>query len=78
MARTTEHLAPIYASAVYPLADFRQRTGLGKDAMREARRNGLVVRRIHGRAFVLGSDWLTYCQLFSEKQKDANPMAGRH
>jgi hypothetical protein len=46
----------------YPIAEFRRRSGLGIAAMRKARRNGLYVRRVGSRAFVLGSDWHKYLE----------------
>ena len=43
--------------ASYSLAEFERRSGLGRFAMQQLRRRGLVVRRISGRAFILGSDF---------------------
>jgi len=50
----------IVADASYSLAEFSERTGLKRAAMREARRNGLKVRRAHKRGYVLGRDWISY------------------
>lgn len=53
-------LAPIRADESYPLDTFSRMTGIGKHGLRTARKNGLQVRYIGRRGFVLGSDWLTY------------------
>lgn len=50
----------ILADASYPLAVFCKRTGMGADAVREHRRQGLKVRRAGNYLFVLGKDWLEF------------------
>ncbi len=45
---------------VYPLPVFEQMTGLGKAALRSARRAGLMVRYVSGRGWVLGRDWIDF------------------
>ena len=45
---------------VYPLPTFMALSGWGRHAMRSARRNGLAVRYVGGRAFVLGADFAAY------------------
>ena len=50
----------ISVDAIYGLDDFMERTGLKRDAMRAARRNGLRVIYRHNRGFVTGRDWLSY------------------
>lgn len=50
----------IVADALYTLAEIESRLGLGVAAMRQARRKGLVVRRIGKRGFVLGRDLIEY------------------
>jgi len=44
----------------YALRAFQQLTGMGTAALREARRNGLTVRRVGLRSFILGRDFLDY------------------
>ncbi len=44
----------------YTLSDFSNRTGLKRDAIRAARRNGLRVIYKHSRAYIMGRDWLAY------------------
>lgn len=61
----------ILADAVYALADFRRRTGLGAWALRQARRNGLRVRKCGGRSFVIGADWLEYLRAQAPSQDGA-------
>jgi len=44
------------------LAEIEARIGLGRAAVREARRKGLKVRRVGNRRIVLGRDLLAYCE----------------
>lgn len=46
--------------AQYLLSDFMKIVGLGRDAMRQARKQGLRVLRAHGRAYVNSDDWFSY------------------
>ncbi|HAH48095.1 hypothetical protein [uncultured Gimesia sp.] len=50
----------ISQDACYTLAEFTSRTGLKRDALRAARRNGLRVVYKHNRAYIMGRDWLAY------------------
>jgi hypothetical protein len=50
----------IAADCAYTLREFSRRTGLGRWAIRRLRRDGLIVRRVSGRAFVVGSDWIAF------------------
>jgi hypothetical protein len=52
----------ILAGAAYTLPELRRRLGLGKAALRQARRSGLKIRRVGIRSFVLGSDVLEWLQ----------------
>lgn len=45
---------------IVPLADFARRLGLGPSAMRTARRQGLRVRRIGRRKYILGRDLIAF------------------
>ena len=56
----SEAPGPVEADVLYPLADFKARTGLGEFAMRTARRRGLKVTYAGNRGFVLGRDFLDY------------------
>ncbi len=58
--------AAIGSGVDYGLAELQKRTGLGKAAMRTARRKGLQVRYVAGRAFVRGEDWLSYVEQHGE------------
>lgn len=40
-----------------PLSEFMARTKMGRHAVRACRRQGLKVRKVGCRKFVLGSDW---------------------
>lgn len=55
-----ETLSEIKAEAVYPLAVFQRKTGLGRHAIRTARMNGLKVKRVGGRPFISGDDFLRF------------------
>jgi hypothetical protein len=46
----------------YTLAVFCRKTGLGPDAIRGYRTNGLKVRRVGNQLFVAGADWLAWLQ----------------
>ena len=46
----------------YWLKTFLEIQPIGDTGLRSARRNGFKVRYAHGRAFVLGSDWLSYLE----------------
>jgi hypothetical protein len=51
----------ITRDAAYTLDELNARLGVGKGALRQARRQGLTVRRIGRRSYVLGKDvidWL--------------------
>lgn len=48
---------PIVDSETYTLPGFMERSGMGRQAMASARRKGLRVIRIAGRAFVRGRDF---------------------
>lgn len=50
----------IAADATYTLAVFCRKTGLGPDAVREYRTQGLKVRRVGNQLFVAGVDWLDW------------------
>lgn len=41
----------------YTLAEFRQRTKMGRYAFGKARKAGLPVREVGGKLFVRGADW---------------------
>ncbi len=62
MARVSDPVenGVIRSGESYALEEFKRRVGLSTWALRKARSHGLVVRYRHGRAFVLGSDWLDY------------------
>lgn len=53
-------LAPIVSGVIYPLDCFQRSVGFGRFAMRQARRKGLRIIRVGGRAFVRGSDFLAF------------------
>ena len=51
------NLGVILADATYPLPEFQRLSGLGEAALRQARRQGLVVTAIGRRRFVRGADF---------------------
>ncbi len=52
----------IDAGSLYTLPEIKARLGLGKAALRTARRRGLVVRKIGRKGYVLGKDVMTYIE----------------
>ncbi len=50
----------IETSKVYPLPEFKRITGMGTAALREARRRGLIVRRVGLRSFIRGEEFDIY------------------
>jgi len=64
VTKSLSDLGHIDAKVIYPLSDFMKRTGLGRHAMPEARRNGLRDIHVGSRAFVRGGDFLEWlnCQ----------------
>lgn len=61
----------IESGVVYTLDDFRKRTGLGDFAMRQARRNGLIVHYTGVRGFVIGDDWIDFLQTVNPDQESS-------
>ncbi len=62
----------VSADTLYTLAEIRDRLRLGPQAMREARRAGLVVRRIGRRGYVLGRDLIRFLDARDERQEGSN------
>ena len=60
-------LGPIRADTLYPLSDLKSRAGLGVSALRKCRRNGLPVRYIGRRGFILGKDLIEYAEQSSDR-----------
>jgi hypothetical protein len=50
----------IQADALYTLEEFKKRLRVKDATIRTARRAGFRVKYLHGRAFVLGRDWIEY------------------
>ncbi len=67
-AATTAPPGLIEPGVSYRIDEFQKRTGLGRWALRTARRNGLTVRYAGGRAFVNGTDWIAYVAERGETQ----------
>ena len=61
-------LAPIQNGVIYPLPEFERRSGLGRHALRQARRKGLKVCRIGGRAYVRGDDFNAFLSSLEESK----------
>jgi len=53
-------LAPIEAGVCYPLPIFMAVVGQGRNALAQARRDGLPVRKRGNRKYVLGADWIEF------------------
>ena len=54
---------------LYTLETFKRVLGIGKVAMQQARRNGLEVRYVGNRAFVLGSDYINFVKEFGRTER---------
>lgn len=50
----------IRADEIYTIDEFKRRLRIRDATLRAARRAGLSVRYVHGRAFVFGRDWIEY------------------
>jgi hypothetical protein len=62
---------PIERGQIYRLDHFKEASGLGFHAMRTARAQGLRVRYLGGKAFVLGDDFLDYVLSLDEHENGA-------
>lgn len=60
MAVATKRPGEINADSLYTLDELNDRLGLGKSALRSARREGLAVKRIGRRGYVLGKDVIAW------------------
>ena len=67
MSKTTPHL--IAADELYRMDEAQERLGLGVAAMRTARKNGLRVCYLGGRAFVSGRELIRYIKSNGEPTK---------
>ena len=61
-SRSGQVVQSIDRNNIYGIQEFLEITGIGASGLRAARRKGLPVHYVHGRAFVLGSDWLRYLE----------------
>ena len=59
---TTASPGEILADAVYTLEEFGKRMRLGTAAVRTARRQGLIVRHVGRRSYVIGRDFIAYLE----------------
>jgi hypothetical protein len=59
--------AEIRDDVVYPLPVFMKLAGMGRHAMRAARRNGLKVTYAGNRAYVRGNSWREYLDAIDAK-----------
>jgi hypothetical protein len=58
--KRTDIAGEIHADSMYTLSEIHARLGLGTYALRQARKQGLPVRKIGRRSFVLGKDLLSF------------------
>ena len=61
-----QKLQPIERDKIYPLAVFAEHSGLGRHAMRAARKAGLKTITVGGRKYVRGEDFFRYVDSISE------------
>lgn len=62
-------LEPIEPQKLYPLDAFMRAAGMGKSALRAARRNGLTVKYVGCRAYVKGSDFIDYVDVNGKTER---------
>lgn len=62
----------VLRGVLYQLGDFMKLVGLGRDALRKARKNGLRVLRAHGRAYIESDDWFKYLERVSNEESSTN------
>lgn len=67
---TKRRLAAIDPAKLYPLPVLQEASGLGTASFRQLRRHGLAVRYAHGRAFVLGRDFIQAVAEGKEQKDD--------
>ncbi len=60
-------LGPIEPDVVYPLSVFCRLSGLEKASLRKMRENGFRVLRVGKRSYIIGRDFLNYCQEHAER-----------
>ncbi len=53
-------LAPIQPEVLYPLPILQDVSGQGRAALAQARKKGLIVRKIGNRKYILGSDFIAH------------------
>lgn len=58
----------IRPDVLYRLDEIKRRSGLGSWAFRQARKNGLAVLYVGGRAFVFGQDFIEYVRRVGHQQ----------
>jgi hypothetical protein len=64
MTAAALNVGEIRADAIYTLSALDQQLGLGKAALRKARREGLTVRRIGRKSYVIGSELIEWVKKF--------------
>jgi hypothetical protein len=73
-------LGAVSVHEVYPLPVFKQLTGLGGWALREARRAGLPVAKVGRCSYVRGQDFADYLEKVTasaaSRQRNRNPHTG--
>ena len=72
MAESTKPYVPgaIVRGELYTLQELKQRLKLGTHALRQARRQGLLVRKMGRRCYVLGEDVISFVTSDSRKEAD--------
>ena len=69
-AKTKTPPSKIDVTAIYHVDTFRRGVGWGIAAFRQAKRNGLRVRHVHGRCYVHGRDFATYLDSLADEGVD--------
>lgn len=66
---TSTTLAPIEPHILYPLNIAKAHLGWGNHAMRMAKRNGLVIKYVSGRGYILGKDIIDFITTNGKDEK---------
>ncbi len=66
---TRPPVGPVEPHVLYPLPDLQARTGLGAAAFRVMRREGLAVKYVGGRGYVLGREFIEHVAAHGKSEK---------
>lgn len=74
-AESNESVGSISSGVLYTAAEVQRRLLLGTWSWRQVRRQGLIVHRVGGRAYVLGDDLIAFFKNRRTDKDTAEPRA---